>query len=97
MAEVGDEGPLGGDEVDKKVAQPALRPRDASTLVIVDRTGGEPRVLMGKRRDDLAFMAGKYVFPGGRVDRADRNRAALALHHQRQAMAVVVMDLDAVQ
>ena len=49
-----------------------LRPRDASTLVIVDRTGHEPKVLMGKRRADLAFMAGKYVFPGGRVDRADK-------------------------
>ena len=50
-----------------------LRPRDASTLVIVDRTGSEPKVLMGKRRADLAFMAGKYVFPGGRVDRSDKS------------------------
>lgn len=54
----------------KSTAQ-ALRPRDAATLVIVDRDGAVPRVLMGKRRDDLAFMAGKYVFPGGRLDRAD--------------------------
>jgi 8-oxo-dGTP pyrophosphatase MutT (NUDIX family) len=50
-----------------------LRPRDAATLVIVDRTGSEPKVLMGKRRADLAFMAGKYVFPGGRVDRTDKS------------------------
>ena len=27
---------------------------------------------MGRRRDDLVFMPGKYVFPGGRVDREDR-------------------------
>ena len=50
-----------------------LRPKDAATLVIVDRTGNEPKMLLGKRRDDLAFMAGKYVFPGGRVDRTDKS------------------------
>lgn len=57
--------------------QKPLKPRDAATLVILDRTGAEPKVLMGRRRDDLAFMAGKYVFPGGRVDLADR-KVALA-------------------
>jgi 8-oxo-dGTP pyrophosphatase MutT (NUDIX family) len=51
----------------------ALRPRDAATLIIVDTAGGEPRVLLGRRRDDLAFMPGRYVFPGGRVDPADRH------------------------
>ncbi len=50
-----------------------LRPKDAATLVIVDRTGNEPKILLGKRRADLAFMAGKYVFPGGRVDRTDKS------------------------
>lgn len=52
--------------------QKPLVPRDAATLVILDRTGAEPKVLMGQRRADLAFMAGKYVFPGGRVDPADK-------------------------
>ena len=47
-------------------------PRDAATLIIVDRASGEPRMLMGKRRLDVAFMPGKYVFPGGRVDDHDR-------------------------
>ncbi len=51
---------------------PALRPRDAATLILVDRTTALPRVLLGKRRMDMKFMPGKYVFPGGRVDRADR-------------------------
>ena len=49
-----------------------LKPQDAATLIIVERAGGEPRVLMGRRRDDQVFMPGKYVFPGGRVDKADR-------------------------
>lgn len=49
-----------------------LRPRDAATLIIVDRDGPAPRVLMGKRRMEQVFMPGKYVFPGGRVDKSDR-------------------------
>jgi len=53
----------------------ALRPRDAATLIIVDTVGGEPRVLLGRRRADLVFMPGRYVFPGGRVDPADRHIA----------------------
>jgi 8-oxo-dGTP pyrophosphatase MutT (NUDIX family) len=50
----------------------ALRPRDAATLILVDSTGGVPRVLLGKRRMDMKFMPGKYVFPGGRVDKLDK-------------------------
>ena len=49
-----------------------LRPRDASTLIIVDRSNDHIRVLMGKRRMEQVFMPGKYVFPGGRVDKTDR-------------------------
>jgi 8-oxo-dGTP pyrophosphatase MutT (NUDIX family) len=50
----------------------ALRPRDAATLIIVDHSAGEPRVLLGRRRMDMVFMPGRYVFPGGRVDPADK-------------------------
>jgi 8-oxo-dGTP pyrophosphatase MutT (NUDIX family) len=61
----------------------ALRPRDAATLIIVDRSQSLARVLLGKRRMDMKFMPGKYVFPGGRVDKADRTVASadeLAMH-----------------
>jgi 8-oxo-dGTP pyrophosphatase MutT (NUDIX family) len=54
----------------------ALRPRDAATLIIVDQTSGEPRVLLGRRRLDMVFMPGRYVFPGGRVDKSDRHVAS---------------------
>jgi 8-oxo-dGTP pyrophosphatase MutT (NUDIX family) len=52
-----------------------LRPRDAATLIVVDTSSGEPRVLLGRRRPDLVFMPGRYVFPGGRVDPSDRHIA----------------------
>jgi 8-oxo-dGTP pyrophosphatase MutT (NUDIX family) len=52
-----------------------LRPRDAATLISVDTASGEPRVLLGRRRDDLVFMPGRYVFPGGAVDPSDRQIA----------------------
>lgn len=50
-----------------------LRPRDAATLILVDTAGGIARVLLGKRRLDMKFNPGKYVFPGGRVDKADKS------------------------
>ncbi len=53
-----------------------LKPRDAATLILVDRDGPVPKILLGKRRMDLKFHPGKYVFPGGRVDPADRLVAA---------------------
>jgi 8-oxo-dGTP pyrophosphatase MutT (NUDIX family) len=51
---------------------PNVRPKDAATLILVDRSGPEPKVLLGKRHHRHAFMPGKFVFPGGRVDPADR-------------------------
>jgi 8-oxo-dGTP pyrophosphatase MutT (NUDIX family) len=49
----------------------AVRPRHAATLILVRRDGPEPRILMGRRADGHDFMPGKWVFPGGRVDRCD--------------------------
>jgi len=48
-----------------------LRPRDAATLILVRRDRPGPRVLMGRRAEGHVFMASKWVFPGGRIDRAD--------------------------
>lgn len=49
----------------------AVKPRDAATLFIVRRDGPKPRVLMGKRHGGHDFMANLWVFPGGRIDKAD--------------------------
>jgi 8-oxo-dGTP pyrophosphatase MutT (NUDIX family) len=56
---------------------PYYRPKDAATLILVDRTGPTPKVLVGKRHDKVVFMPGKFVFPGGRVDKSD-NRVPVA-------------------
>ena len=48
-----------------------VRPRLAASLVLVDASGSETRVLLGERRHDQRFMPGAYVFPGGRVERGD--------------------------
>src|SRR5207248_1825273 len=47
---------------------PYRRPVDAATLILVDRSASTPKVLVGKRHDNVVFMPGKFVFPGGRVD-----------------------------
>lgn len=49
----------------------ALRPRDAATLIVLDR-GRSTKVLMGRRNAGLAFMPEKFVFPGGRIEPGDR-------------------------
>jgi hypothetical protein len=35
---------------------PNLTPKDAATLILLDRSGPEPKVLMGKRHDRHVFM-----------------------------------------
>jgi 8-oxo-dGTP pyrophosphatase MutT (NUDIX family) len=48
--------------------------RPASTVVVIRPGAGDVpfEVLLVRRNDHIAFMAGAYVFPGGRVDDADR-------------------------
>src|SRR4030088_415438 len=56
---------------------PYFRPKDAATIILVDRRAATPKVLVGKRHDKVVFMPGKFVFPGGRVDKTD-NRVPVA-------------------
>lgn len=58
-------------------SHPYRRPKDAATLILVDRSGSIPKVLVGRRHDKVVFMPGKFVFPGGRVDATD-NRIPVA-------------------
>lgn len=61
----GMEPPVGGER------HIGVRPRDAASLILVDRSGTTPRILMGRRASAHIFMPDVYVFPGGRRDRTD--------------------------
>ncbi len=71
---------------DMALGKGPLRPRDAATLMLLDRRGDETLVLMGKRHAKHVFMPGKFVFPGGRTD-PDDSRIAVAsdLHPDEEA------------
>lgn len=56
---------------ERRGPSPTLRPRDAASILLVDRSGVEPRVLMGRRGSGHVFMPDVYVFPGGRRDARD--------------------------
>ena len=46
----------------------------AATLILVrDQPAGAPELLMVERAGGMAFAAGALVFPGGRIDEADRH------------------------
>lgn len=71
---------------------PNQRPRDAATLIIIDRSGKKPKVLMGRRHPNHKFMPGKFVFPGGRIEAGDRQMpvtGALDQHTERRLMEKV--------
>ncbi len=58
---------------------PQIAPARPAATVIVLRPGDPFEILMVRRNDQVAFMAGSYVFPGGRVDDEDRPAAAAPL------------------
>lgn len=60
---------------------PDSEPRDAATLMLIDRAGAKPKVLLGRRHAGHKFMPGKFVFPGGRIEAIDQAMtAATELH-----------------
>jgi 8-oxo-dGTP pyrophosphatase MutT (NUDIX family) len=64
---------------------PDSEPRDAATLMLIDRSGAKPKVLLGRRHLNHKFMPGKFVFPGGRIEPSDRVMpAASELHPDTQ-------------
>ena len=48
-----------------------VRPRHAASLVLLRKTARGPQVLMGRRPAKSRFAPAVFVFPGGKLDRAD--------------------------
>ena len=59
------------DETERDQSFPDSEPRDAATLMLIDRSGTTPKVLLGRRHAGHKFMPGKFVFPGGRIEPLD--------------------------
>lgn len=49
-----------------------VRPKDAGSLILLRHPRAGPEVLMGRRLPRARFIPDAYVFPGGKVDAADR-------------------------
>lgn len=56
----------------RPATQRPVRPRDAASLILLRQRGRQHEVLLGKRASAHRFMPDVYVFPGGRLDLADR-------------------------
>lgn len=66
-----------------------LRPRDAATLILIDRRGGVPHVLIGRRHLRHVFMPGRFVFPGGRTDPMDSRVPVAAPLHPAEEVKLI--------
>ncbi|WP_162242458.1 NUDIX domain-containing protein [Rhizobium sp. Leaf371] len=53
----------------------ALRPRLAASILLLDRSESDVRVLVGRRSKQHVFMPDVHVFPGGRRDPGDHRIA----------------------
>ncbi len=69
---------------DAKHVQPrrTLRPRDAATLIVVDSSSGEPRVLLGRRRPTWCSCRAATCFPAAA---SIRQTGTIAVEHDLAA------------
>ena len=74
---------------ERERAWPNLRPKDAATLIVIDRKGRQPKILMGRRHAAHKFMPGQFVFPGGRIEAGDRSMPVAGALHPRAEAALL--------
>jgi 8-oxo-dGTP pyrophosphatase MutT (NUDIX family) len=69
-------------------------PIPAATLVMVREgvAGGPPELLMVERAIGMAFAGGALVFPGGRIDEADRRLAGPFAHPDAAARVAAIRE-----
>ncbi len=64
---------------DRSDKHPLIHPRDAASLLVIDRRQAPYKILMGLRHQKSSFMPDVYVFPGGALDLADLTLAQSCL------------------
>lgn len=65
----------------------------AATLIVMrDRVGAAPELLMVERSAGMAFAGGAMVFPGGRVDAADDTAATRHTHPDAAARIAAIRE-----
>jgi 8-oxo-dGTP pyrophosphatase MutT (NUDIX family) len=67
--------------VERDQSFPDSEPKDAATLMLIDRAGPVPKVLLGRRHHGHKFMPGKFVFPGGRIETLDAQMSSVSELH----------------
>jgi 8-oxo-dGTP pyrophosphatase MutT (NUDIX family) len=68
-------------KVERDQSFPDSEPKDAATLMLIDRAGPVPKVLLGRRHHGHKFMPGKFVFPGGRIEPHDAAMSSVSELH----------------
>jgi 8-oxo-dGTP pyrophosphatase MutT (NUDIX family) len=81
-------------KVERDQSFPDSVPRDAATLMLIDRSGATPKVLLGRRHAGHNFMPGKFVFPGGRIEPVDRLMSAASELHPEAEKKLVERVVD---
>jgi len=80
-------------QMERDQSFPDSEPRDAATIMLIDRAGPKPCVLLGRRHHGHKFMPGKFVFPGGRIEAHDRTMKAVSeLHPDTMAKLLARVD-----
>ncbi|MGE3873166.1 MAG: CoA pyrophosphatase [Parvibaculaceae bacterium] len=69
---------------DWKAIDPQVHRRPAAVLVPIVLHEPELTVLLTQRTDTLASHAGQVAFPGGKIDRGDKDALAAALRETRE-------------
>src|SRR5215218_2903691 len=65
----------------------------AATLIVVrERAQGPPELLMVERAQEMAFAGGAWVFPGGRIDRADEEMAETLANEDAAARVAAIRE-----
>ncbi len=72
------------------VTPKVVTPQPSASIVLIDRSGAEPRVLLGRRNLSLVFLPGKYAFPGGRLEADDAMMQASGALDARSAACLLL-------